>query len=298
MLNFRNILLVAGLGMVLGSCSLFSKTATSNSSESVRADVSAPAASRGVRQSIPDPPPTAGQRPDKATLCGGRWDILAAGTTTIEGEDELPYIEFEDGSGRFYAYDGCNYINGDYLLRTDGAMVFSNVISTTRYCPDNQWNAAIAARINDNARLYVDTQRIGHETYLYLRSADRRVVMTLRRQNMEFLNGNWVVTAIEGNRLDDKDCTIFFDIAELKVHGNTGCNYFNGKIYINPNLSNAVDFSDLSTTRKACQNRDRELRMMVALESTVTAIEGRRDNTVLLLNADGREMMTLKRAAQ
>lgn len=246
--------------------------------------------------SVPTPPKTAGVRPDKATLCGGRWTIVSAGTFSITGEDEMPYIEFEDGTGRFYTYDGCNYINGDYLLRTDGTMLFSNVITTSRYCGDNEWNISIAMYLKDGSSLYVDTADVDTETYLYLRTANDKVVMTLRRHNMEFLNGSWIVTKIGDISVDDEECTIFFDIADLKVYGSTGCNHFNGVIYINTAQSSALDLSGINITYHSCANAEREMKMMVALESTVTALE--KDGDVCLYDADGTKLITLKRSAQ
>ncbi len=84
--------------------------------------------------------------------------------------------------------------------------------------------------------------------------------MTLRRHNMEFLNGNWRVTAIDGQPIDDEEANVFIDIAELKIHGNTGCNYFNGAIYIDPARTNAIDFSDMGVTRMACHKAEQEHR--------------------------------------
>ena len=111
---------------------------------------------------------------------------------------------------------------------------------------------------------------------------------------MEFLNGNWQVTSIAGKETDDPECNIFIDIRSLKVHGNTGCNYFNGEIYIDPARANAIDFSKMALTRMACPNSARETAMMVALEQAATAIAGKNSRTVLLLDEKGQQVMTLK----
>lgn len=293
-MKFSSILIICAVSALsLSSCSLFKPTSSQETSASIGTVSGRPAP--GTHRTVPPPPKTAGARPDQATLCGGRWYIAAVGTHTITADEDAPYIYFEGGTGRFYASDGCNIINGDYLLRSNGAMVFSHVLSTMRYCQDNEFSDLIASKFNDSIPMYVDTNRIGQDTYLYLRNESDHVIMTLRRLNMEFLNGNWQVTSIDGNRIDDEECNIFFDIAELRVHGNTGCNYFNGRIYIDPNRSNALDLSDMATTRMACHKGDQEMRMLVALESTASAIAGRNDNTVLLLDAAGKEMMTLRR---
>lgn len=235
-----------------------------------------------------------GVKPTQDELSGGRWTVASVGAVAINAEDETPYVEFSP-AGRFYASDGCNIINGDYVLRSDGTMLFSNVISTMKSCPDIEYSALVAAQFADGTRVAVDCRRIGQDTYLYFRNQRGNVAMTLRRQNMEFLNGNWMVTAIEGKKNSDEELTIFIDIAELKIHGNTGCNFFNGEIYIDPARSNAIDFSNICLTRMACPKADRERRMVVSLEMTFSAIEGKHKNTVLLLDKKGKELLTLRR---
>lgn len=294
-MKIKHISIILALCAAASSCSLLQGHRQQPQQPAAGSAISAEMPVGGIRTELPAPPKIAGERPDKATLCGGRWIIAGVGASAIVAEEEAPYIDFEDGSGRFYGSDGCNIINGDYLLRTDGAMVFSNVISTRRYCPDDEYSALISRYLTDGTPLYVDTRRIGQDIYLYLRTTEDRVVMTLRRSNMEFLNGNWQVAKIDGREINDEECNIFFDIRELKVHGNTGCNYFNGTIYIDPNRSNALDLSNMQTTRMGCPKGDQELRMMVALESTATAIASDRDDTVILLDAAGREMITLRR---
>ena len=291
----RNIIAAASALLMIAatsSCSLL-RGSKDNSLTPIGQVSGRPA--KDPRHTVPAPPKTAGQRPDQATLCGGRWYIASVGTINIEAEEDAPYIDFESGTGRFYANDGCNIVNGDYLLRTDGTLLFSNVLSTMRYCADNEYNALIGSTLSGAQQLYVDTQRIGQDTYLYLRNDTDKVVMTLRRLNMEFLNGNWQITSVEGAAIDDEECTVFFDIPELRVHGNTGCNFFNGSIYIDPNRSNALDLSNMITTRRGCNKADQERRILVALESTASAIAGRHADTVLLLDSAGKEMMTLKR---
>ncbi len=60
-----------------------------------------------------------GVKPSKEQLCGGEWTVASVGEIKIETEENVPYVNFAP-DGRFYASDGCNVINGDYVLRTDG----------------------------------------------------------------------------------------------------------------------------------------------------------------------------------
>lgn len=237
---------------------------------------------------------TSGTKPTAAQLTGGRWEVASVGDVTIDVEEDVPYVEFAR-DGRFYASDGCNIINGDYVLRADGTLAFNHCLSTMKYCPEVEYSALIAAMFNDESTPGTDCKKIGQETYLYLKNAKGNTMLTLRRHNMEFLNGNWRITAAEGQKIDDEEANIFIDIAELKVHGNTGCNYFNGQIYIDPQRPNAIDFSNMGVTRMACPKGDQERHILVGLEETATAIAGKRENTVLFLDKNGKEMLTLKR---
>lgn len=293
-MKLSHIILSLAAVALMGSCALVPKrkVIVTNPSGAVSA-TGVP--SQGSAFEVPAPPKTAGERPDSTTLCGGRWIIADVHGQRVMGEDDAPYIDFEAGSGRFYGSDGCNVLNGNYLLRSDGRMVFSDVISTMKYCAGDEVSPLIRQVVNDDATLYVDTRRIGHDTYLYLRDASDRVLMTLRRHNMEFLNGNWQVTSIDGQPVQGDECNIFFDISELKVHGNTGCNYFNGALYFDPRRANAIDISDMGVTRMMCPDLARETAMLVALEKSTSAIAGDNDDTVLLMDAKGKEVLTLKR---
>jgi heat shock protein HslJ len=225
----------------------------------------------------------------------GQWNVVEVGTTKIELEEDVPYVTFDAASGSIYAFNGCNYLNGKYTLTDSNKISFGKVLSTMKYCADVPFDSEINAVVSDGTTLDAELKRIGQDSYLYLRSDRGRTVMTLRRHNMEFLNGNWLVTSIDGKAIDDEEANVFFDIHELKIHGNTGCNFFNGDIYIDPNRSNAIDFSKMGVTRMACPKTAQETAMLVALESTASAIAGRHESTVLLLDKNGKELMTLRR---
>lgn len=229
------------------------------------------------------------------TAIDGQWNVAEVGSRKIELEEDVPYITFDAAAGRIYAFNGCNYLNGSYTLSEANELSFGHMMSTLKYCAGITFDSEINAVISDKTTLSAEIKRIGQDSYLYLRSDRGKKVMTLRRHNMEFLNGHWLVTSIDGKSIDDEEANIFLDIHELKIHGNTGCNFFNGEIYIDPNRSNAIDFSKMNVTRMACPKTAQETAMLVALESTSSAIAGRHESTVLLLDKKGRELMTLRR---
>ena len=221
----------------------------------------------------------------------GEWNIVAVGQTAIKDLQEMPYITFEDG--RFFGSNGCNVLNGSYRLE-NGKIEFGAVAATMRFCPDVPFEHDINVVLADGQSYPLSIERKGHETYLYMLSSTGQKLLTARRHNMGFLNGQWIVTKIKDKDIDNEECNIFFDIPEGKVHGNTGCNFFNGDIYINCDRSNAIELSNMGVTRMACPDTTQETAMLVALEETASAIQ-QGENRVVLYDKNGKEVMTLRK---
>lgn len=303
-MKIRYIAFSMAAALLVSSCSVFKQPASGKPGKNMETvEVVKPEKKKdrkdkkkkhGNRHNATENTSAAGRMPDDDELYGGEWLIAGVKGKTVHAEDDAPYVVF-DRLGRFYAGDGCNVLNGDFVLRSDGRIMFNAVLSTMKECHDNKYGELIAEAISDGMTYAVDCRTIGQDTYLYLKNDKGSADITLRRHNMEFLNGNWLITSAEGKNIDDEEANLFIDIAELKVHGNTGCNYFNGALYIDPSRSNAIDFSDMGITRMACPKEDQERRILVGLEQTVTAVAGKDDDTVILLDAKGHQTLTLKK---
>ncbi len=227
-----------------------------------------------------------------ASQLNGEWRIVKVGDTKVSGDDDMPYINFEASTGKFYSSNGCNILNGNYKVDTD-KIAFSGVISTMKYCEWVKYDSAITAVLSGESPVKVTITKLGSDYYLAFLNPSGKEMMTAVRDNMGFLNGNWQIVSVRGKAIDDEEATIFIDVPALKVHGNTGCNYFNGEVYINPDKSNAIDFSNMGLTRMACPKFEQEQAIMLALEETATALD-RGDGNVILLDNAGKELMTLK----
>ncbi len=287
---------ILALSLAFASCSMVKSITGSDktSSPATATEVNAGKTS-AADQREKATPGQLGTKPTREQLTGGQWTVASVGDVTINADEDTPYLNF-DSNGRFYASDGCNIINGDYVIKSTGEIDFSNTLSTMKYCPDVEYSALIGSIYSGATKLNVDCKRIGQETYLYLKNEKGNVMMTLRRHNMEFLNGNWRITSCNGKKIDDEEANLFIDIAELKIHGNTGCNFFNGQIYIDPAKSNAIDFSNIGSTRMMCPKIEQEQAILVSLEETASAVAGKNSDTVLLFNSKGKELLTLKKA--
>lgn len=235
-----------------------------------------------------------------ASALHGEWVIVAAGKTKIERDEDMPYINFDTTSGRVYAFNGCNYLNGSFSTPTENSVEFMQMISTLRMCPDATFQYDINAAIEEGKPIEVRIEKKGRESYLYFLRASKNTananstpILTLRRHNMESLSGQWLVKDVNGEKDGAPEANIFFDIPELRVHGNTGCNYFNGEIRIEPTQRNSVSFSRMGVTGRLCENSAFETAMLVALEQVSSySISG---NTLELFDLSGRRLMTLQR---
>jgi heat shock protein HslJ len=223
----------------------------------------------------------------------GEWYITAAGSVSISEDEDMPYLTFSAADGLFYGSNGCNVINGSYSV-SGSTVKFSNVLTTQKYCPDVTYDALITTFLQDGKSANIAYKTSGNQTILTLTDTESHSTLTLCRHNMQFLNGQWQVTDINGKGVNDEEANIFFDVNELKIHGNTGCNFFNGSILIDPAVSNSINFSGMQVTRMSCPKLDQERLMLVALEETATAVKNS-DGTISLRNSAGKTVLKLKK---
>lgn len=225
---------------------------------------------------------------------GGEWTIVKVGKTDIPYEDEMPYLIFNEKQWVFYASNGCNLLNGNFIYEGDNAIKFGTVASTMKYCPEVNYDSEINSVLADGNVVEAKLEQRGRETYLSLNNAKGQTLMRLRRHNLDFINGQWEVTRIGDTDVRDDGVNIFFDVPESKVHGNTGCNYFNGSIEIDPYRPSSISLKNMGVTMRACPGLDTETKFLVALEQ-VAQVKNSGKNTICLLDRQGNTVITLHR---
>lgn len=224
---------------------------------------------------------------------GGEWTIYSVRNNVLRSEDR-PYVAFDLVAKRFYGYNGCNYLNGD--IESDGgeSLRLVNTISTMRMCDGVEFEYLINLALADvtQYRAYQD----GRITFLDLKGKDGQTLMVLRRHNMEFLNGIWHIDTLEGTAMPadsaEDAARMTLNTTDLQVHGTTGCNIFNGEIFIDPDKKDSLQFINIGTTRMACPDGSRETEVLLALESVESARLTSPEH-VTLYSADGKQLMTL-----
>lgn len=222
----------------------------------------------------------------------GEWTIYSVRGNVIIGE-ERPYVTFDIPSNRFYGNNGCNVINGDLRVGPDRMVKLGNMISTMKMCQDDQYQYLINLALSDVVSYLPRKDR--HETFLDLKDSEGRTILVLRRHNMDFLNGAWKVVELNSTPLVQEDeATMTFDTTDLRIHGTTGCNIFNGELFIDPDKTSSLQVLKLATTRMGCPPDSRETEFLLALE-TVESAKSLPGDEVALYDADGRLLFKLVR---
>lgn len=231
----------------------------------------------------------------------GEWMVYKVGTQMVTGS-ERPYIIF-DGSDtleatnmvKTYANDGCNIINGVYEITPGGKMErASEFISTMRLCPDAPYEMGMTLAMNDVRKF--DLDKIGNDYLLSMKNASDSVLMVLRKYDLNFINGAWSVTAVNGTQIpSDAGINLVIDTPELKIHGNVGCNTMNGTIVLNPDRQNSMKFTNMVTTRMTCPNIRLEQQILEALSKVSTVTPQDDMAGAQLKDEAGNVLLTLKR---
>lgn len=237
-------------------------------------------------------------KPERITVydhaLAGEWIFYIIDGKRVTGE-ERPYIAFDAAENRLYGSNGCNIIGADVTLGKNNAIRFGNVLTTRMYCPDAAYEHTINVTL-PQIRAY-KVSRFGHEFYLDLMNGRGQTVLVLRQHNMEFLNGIWNVERIDGEKNDNPDIKIAIDVEGSRIHGNTGCNIFNGELYIDPDKTSSMQFLNISSTMRLCPDVENESAFLVALEETESAFANG-DNEIRLVDNKGREVLLLRRSTE
>lgn len=283
-MNIKSLNIIACLAIATAfstSCSVFNKNKSTANTTAPKTETVKSPVSTGSQASVP------------GENLGGEWTIYTVGGNKVTGENR-PYINFSMDDHRIYGSNGCNIINGDFATPSGTSLKISNVISTMMACPDAKFEQAINKGLD--AVCSYSIVKKGHEFYLDLKNSNGVTVMTLRKHNMDFLNGTWEVKSINGKEYNNPDMEMVIDIQEQKLHGNSGCNIMNGSLSINPDKSNSIQFLDIATTRMMCPeaNMKAETALLVALESVEYAKKGKND-TVIMSDKNDQPIIILKK---
>lgn len=227
----------------------------------------------------------------------GSWAItnINGKNVVVNGENH-PQIKFEaipDAKTAILviAFNGCNYLNGSWIVKGNKLEPNGEFLSSLKACADAPYENAMNSALNQ-----VATYSIVDDNTVTLNSAAGTALMTLRKRNLSFLNGAWQVTTIQGTPVPSNTAIkVVIDIDECKIHGNAGCNVLNGSIVVNLDKGDGIEFKDLATTRMTCPAIATEQSFLLALEQVDTCVQGASTDQAVMKNSQGQPILTLIR---
>jgi heat shock protein HslJ len=132
-----------------------------------------------------------------------------------------------------------------------------------------------------------------------LTDAEGNAVLTLEKREtpaftLNDLSGEWVITSIYGAQVGDMENTPFlaFDINQMRVHGNAGCNTINGGFSQEEGKENSLKFSQMISTMMACPDMKTE-RMILDALNKISNFSLNEDQTISLNDSTGTVALTL-----
>lgn len=284
---------MAAIILALPSCSAFSKSGKSSADNgNVRQEAVLPT----DREKIVQPVSAVYTSAELAKgMLKGDWAIETVNGKQTVGET-APFIKFVPSEKRVYGNNGCNVINAGYEYNpADSTLTFGDIATTMMACglpgiTDIEINMAL------NATHFYSWKMNGDDYYLTFLDADHQPVMQLMHQNFQFLNGTWLVKEINSQKIDVPDMKMVIDVDEGKIHGNTGCNIYNGSLETDMDAANSISFQQIGLTRMACPEPNYETQLVVALEEASKA-KPLKEGRVELLNNQGEVVLLLERTS-
>ena len=197
----------------------------------------------------------------------GEWNIVTVNGDTIEAEN-TPYLGLDMTEKRLYGNAGCNRMMGTFEADSlqPGKIKFGQIGTTRMMCPDMDTESKVLQALN-SVQGYAETAQ-----GIALTDAEGNAVLTLEKREtpaftLNDLSGEWIISAINGAQVGDMENTPFlaFDIDQMRVHGNAGCNIINGGFSQEEGKENSLKFSQMISTMMACPDMDTERRILDAL---------------------------------
>ena len=219
----------------------------------------------------------------------GEWNVIEINETEVSRvAGSRVYLNFDVPGHMLYGNTGTNAINATYSLKKDNKISFDNMLVTRKSGGYFQYiERDLLKALGDVVS--VALTKVGDTEFMEMKDRHRNVIIKLRRQNLDFLNGPWLVKIINGEDVIDRDIKLVNDIDMLTVNITSGCNIINGVITIDPFKEHAIEYEDLKSSHHQCPNIDTETRLLIALEEAQFCHK-RNDREVELLTTEHDEM--------
>ena len=241
------------------------------------------------------------------SLLDGQWAIMDINGETVKATDDAdtPYMRFEKNLENpnwmdIMVYTGCNFVNGTFSLDGNKIVKQGEILKTLKACADAKYETPLVNALNKMQTLKIE--QINNENYLTLKNSSGATLMTLRRHNLNFMDGAWQVTKVKDKNTSMMNIKMVIDLENNKVHGSAGCNVMNGEVNIDMNINNGIRFKDVNTTRMTCPDLETEYLFLNTLKEVAAVQQGSVSKDVVqnanLLNSQGETVIQLKRISR
>lgn len=229
----------------------------------------------------------------------GEWIILSANGRNINLHDDAPYININASDSKIYGAVGGNVINARFSTPEKGAIAISDVECTRLPSDCIREEDDIKTGLK-NACSYTISKKKNDIYYLDILDKRGNTVIHAKRHNADIMTGVWRICKIDGNDVERGNLEIVVDVPELKIHGTTGCNIFNGDIGLDRNKDWFIQFQGIIVSRMKCEESKMAIErdLMVALEEAEIIKRENGGKTIHLLDKNKKEVLLLKRIQQ
>ena len=195
----------------------------------------------------------------------GEWLIESAGNDKFNDQTLYPTLYFNSTEKQYSAFDGCNHQSGSFHFDSDNNIIFDAGAATLMMCP-NPLNTGISYDTPTSVESKIEK---GNE-YLILKNA-KSGTTKMRKLTLDILDGKWTVESINGETINNPEVTMQFNLKEMKVNGNSGCNTYSGTIIPHLQKPLGFTFSNVAVSMRMCPDMTVERKLMQAIAKIATA---------------------------
>ena len=226
----------------------------------------------------------------------GEWNIVEVNGQQLSGDSD-PFIGFDMEGKRIYGNAGCNRMMGAFELDSvnAGKIKLTQMGMTRMMCPDMETERVVTEALNKVAGY------TGTEAGVALTDAEGKGLVILQKREQKVLSladlaGEWKIATVDGAEVvvgkEDKVPFLAFDIAEMRVHGNAGCNLINGGFSQEEGQPASLRFSQMISTMMAGPNMELEGKILKAIDQVRSFAAGE-NGVIILQDAESNAVLTL-----
>lgn len=199
----------------------------------------------------------------------GEWNVVEIDDHPIKfPRGKRAYLWFDFDAMMIYGNTGVNDINATFNY--DNSKIKAGKLIKTNKYDDNSSLYNFDRQLQqvlDGGQLSVSLFNSNGIEYMELKGKHK---IRLRRQNLDFLNGEWIVKRVYDNDLNLKsDFILVNDVNAKTVNIFTKGNVIYGEIFIDPTVEYGIEYENFISTRNQWENINDETRLLIALEETL-----------------------------